>query len=171
MTSERKRPAGVPADAVWNAENEWEFGAKDAQGRYQGEVRFWRPDGTLCNVCNLVDGVPHGEFKRFHESGEVSQSGTFEHGAIHGTRTWYASDAPTTEKMLNPKQSKSIRRIEVDYRNGLFHATRCYDRDGNRVNDDGTPFRPPPGLPDDARWNGKIWLTGVWNERGQKHGA
>jgi antitoxin component YwqK of YwqJK toxin-antitoxin module len=172
MTSERKPPAGVPADAVWNGgENEWEFGTRDSKGRYHGEVRYWRPDGTLCNACNFVDGVPHGESKRFHENGEVSQACTYSRGQLHGTRTWFASDAPTTEKMLNPKQSKSIRRIELDYRNGLFHAMRCYDRDGNRVNDDGTACRPPAGVPEDAHWSGKIWITGVWNEQGKKHGA
>jgi hypothetical protein len=66
------RPATVPPEATGNEQDrEWVLGARDAEGRFQGPVRYWRPDGTLRSVCEHVGGRPHGSATRYHESGEV----------------------------------------------------------------------------------------------------
>lgn len=87
-----ERPAGVPA-ATWRSPKgpEWVLGPKDADGELHGEVRHWRADGTLCSVSHRRHGQPHGSFERFHATGEISQTGSYEAGKLHGLRTFFAA--------------------------------------------------------------------------------
>lgn len=141
-----KRPPAVPPDARWvPADREWEQGTIDAKGHKQGPFTYWRPDGTKCNECVLVDGKPHGPFKRFHENGEVSQDGQFADGVVQGTRRWFACDAPTTERMHEGGVSTAVRRSEMDYVKGRVVGVRHFNADGKRVSPQGTPY---PDLPD-----------------------
>jgi antitoxin component YwqK of YwqJK toxin-antitoxin module len=170
--TERTRPQSVPAEAWWSEQDkEWILGPRDAQGRLHGKVRYWRPDGTLCCICDLVAGKPHGSSVRFHESGEEAQTCTFVDGAIHGTRTWYATDQPTTEGMHANGVSRKVRRLEMDYEHGEFLATRFFDGDGNPLCRDGSPLPPRPANVDpNAMFHEGRWVSGRWNEKGQRTG-
>ncbi len=151
MSSSPKRPKGVPTKAWWDAgDQEWVLGPK-VEGKLHGDVTFWRPDGTKCNVCHLVAGVPHGPFKRFHETGEVSQAGTYEQGELHGTRTWFATDGQTTETTRPPGVSEQVWRSEMDYEHGKVVGVRHFDREGRRVlPSTGEPYPERPAEVDPA---------------------
>ena len=64
----------MPLSAEWSeSDQEWVVGERDAAGEFVGDVTYYRPDGSLVCICPHVAGRPHGQSRRFHESGEVSQ--------------------------------------------------------------------------------------------------
>lgn len=81
----------------------------------------------------MVNDLPNGPFKRFHESGEVSQEGTFEKGKLHGTRKWFSTDSKTTENTRPPGVSELVWRSEMDYVHDRVVAIRHFNRAGERV--------------------------------------
>ncbi|MBT8492986.1 MAG: hypothetical protein KJO07_07995 [Deltaproteobacteria bacterium] len=170
----RIRPPGVPQNAwfedAWNdGDNEWVIGDKDDQDRLQGQVKYFRPDGTLCCACEHVDGKPHGSSTRYHPSGETSQTSTFVDGALHGTRTWIPIAATTTENTLAKGMSTDIVRIESDYDHGSMVAMRYFLDDDRQCAPDGTPLPDrPEGVPANALYNpGKdTWVHGTMNDQG-----
>ncbi len=169
-----ERPAGVPAGATWVEEDkEWMLGSVSADGKKQGPYKYWRADGTLCNECMMVDDQPHGPFKRFHENGEVSQQGTFERGALHGTRTWFSTDSVTTERMHEGRMSKNVWRSEMDYVRNTVVAVRHFDRQGRRLLPSGEPFPDrPEGVAAEAEYHEKQdqWAAGSAREDHSKVG-
>jgi hypothetical protein len=173
-TSSKQRPAGVPEGAWWDAgDAEWVLGERDAEGRLQGEVRYWRPDGSYMAFCEHVDGVPHGAAGRFHESGEPSQTVFYANGQLHGTRTWFSIDGPTTENTRPYGVSDKVMRSEMDYDHGSVTAVRHYSADGERLNANGTPLpKRPDGLPEDAWYDERAddWKHGHANEDGSLRG-
>jgi hypothetical protein len=171
--SDPARPSDVPADAWWSPkDNEWIIGTKDAQGRLQGEVTYWRPDGSLVCKCDHLDDKPHGRARRFHETGEISQDCQYVNGDLHGLRAWFMTDGTTTEKPRHEGLAKSIWRGELDYEKGRVVAFRYWDREGNLVDQTGklVPKRPP-NVPESAGLNKSgLWTAGQWNEQGHKVG-
>lgn len=168
------RPPNVPPEAWWvGEEREWELG-EISGGVKHGTFRYWRADGTLCNECTYHDGVPEGPFKRFHENGEVSQTGQFVRGELHGTRTWYACDQPTSERMHDAGVSELVRRTEMDYDMGRVLAVRHYDASGRRVLPDGAPYPlTPDGIGEDAEFRpdlGGVWVRGGLDEKNERSG-
>lgn len=129
-----KRPAGVHAKAWWDeADSEWVFGPL-VEGQKHGDFTFWRGDGTRCNEVRMEHDVPVGPFKRFHESGEVSQEGAFDaRGQLHGTRRWISTDAETTENTRPPGVSDAVWTSEMDYEHGKVVGIRHFNREGERV--------------------------------------
>ncbi|MEQ1508084.1 MAG: hypothetical protein ABMB14_37995, partial [Myxococcota bacterium] len=149
MSTDDARPAGVPDGAVWNqGDREWELAELDAEGHKHGVTRWWRPDGTLCCTTDYVDGLAHGVFRRTHENGEPSRTGRFERGVLHGTNVFVRSTAATTE-VFPPGVGAGVWTVEMDYDRGKIVEARAYDRLGNRVTDDGSPFptERPEGVP------------------------
>lgn len=151
MSKAPKRPAGIPAKAWWDAtDNEWVFGPL-VDGKKHGDFTYWRPDGTKCNECHLVMDVPHGPFKRFHETGELSQEGTFEKGQLHGTRRWLATDGETTENTRPKGVHGSVWKSEMDYVHGRVVGIRHFNREGERVlPSDGEPYPLKPASVDEG---------------------
>lgn len=167
------RPANVPGDAWWSPkDNEWILGDKDAQGRLQGVVTYWRPDGSLVCTCDHVDDKPHGVAKRFHETGEVSQVCPYVAGQIHGTRAWFMTDGHTTEKPRAEGLAKTVWRGELDYEHGTVVAFRYFDRAGNAVDPTGKLLaKRPASVPEGAQQNkAGMWTQGQWDEKGEKVG-
>ena len=146
------RPATVPAEAWWSPEdNEWILGDKDSEGRFVGTVKYWRPDGTLCNEWGHADGIPHGWSVRYHETGEVSQRLWNERGKMHGLREWFWTDGHTTEKVRAEGLSTKVWRGQMDCEHGIITAFRYYDREGREVGLDGEILPPRPvGVPANA---------------------
>src|SRR5262245_13495555 len=164
--TERHRPTGVPAQAVWvEDESEWELGPRDPEGERDGAFRVWRADGSLASECRFRHGRPDGPFRRFHESGEVAQEGEFVDGKLHGTRRWFAATGETTESTLAPGMSAAIVRSEMDYEMDRVVATRHYDAKDRRVlplSGDPYPERPS-GVPAEAELREKEgrWMHGL----------
>ncbi|MGE3762040.1 MAG: hypothetical protein AB7L94_07305 [Kofleriaceae bacterium] len=172
--SDPARPAGVPANAWWSPkDNEWILGDKDEQGRLQGVVTYWRPDGSLVCTCDHVDDKPHGVAKRFHETGEVSQHCHYVKGELHGLRQWFMTDGHTTEKPRAQGMGTNVWRGELDYENGAIVAFRFWDRDGMPVDSFGKPLaKRPANVPPGAVQNkAGMWVVGTWNEKGEKVGT
>jgi hypothetical protein len=163
----------VPAAARWSPkDDEWILGDKDAQGRLQGEVTYWRPDGSLVSTCDHLDDKPHGRARRFHETGEVSQDCQYMNGNLHGLRSWFMTDGHTTEKPRAQGIANNVWRGELDYENGVVVAFRYFDREGKPVDHLGKPVAPrPTNVPANASQNkAGYWTQGTWNEKGQKVG-
>ncbi|MDP1822536.1 MAG: thiol reductase thioredoxin [Archangium sp.] len=151
MSKAPKRPAGIPAKAWWDAtDNEWVFGPL-VDGKKHGDFTYWRADGTKCNECHLVMDVPHGPFKRFHETGELSQEGTFEKGQVHGTRRWLSTDGETTENTRPKGVHGSVWKSEMDYVHGRVVGIRHFNREGERVlPSNGEPYPLKPASVDEG---------------------
>lgn len=171
---QRPRPAGVPADAYWDAsDNEWVLPERNANGEFHGLVKWWRPDGTLCCATDHVDGKPHGAFTRYHENGEPSRTGRFVRGTLQGTNVFTRSTGPTTEN-FPAGLGKHIWRCEMDFVDGRMTEGRLYDREGRRVMEDGTPFptERPAGVPADAHFrkpdgsSDYLWVSGQTTQVG-----
>ncbi|CAM3638557.1 thiol reductase thioredoxin [Corallococcus sp. ZKHCc1 1396] len=175
LTEEGKPPQGVPKGATWDpGDAEWSFGPKDPKGRQHGTWKFWRADGTLCNECIMKHGTPHGVFKRFHESGEVSQEGTFDQGQLHGPRTWFASEHFTTERMHENGVSEKVKKTVMLYDQGEVRQVLHFDGTGQRVvPTTGEPYPTRPAhLPDGAELREDLdqWALVSLNADGERHG-
>ena len=167
-----ERPTSVPSEATWE-DGEWRAGPVDADGELHGLATYWRPNGTLVNHCHYAHGVPHGAFKRYHESGEVSRAGEFVDGKLHGVDACFRSTAPTTERAFPRTLPANVWRYEVDMVMGRATTARWFDRDGNRVTDTGEPFpERPAAVPATAVYFSKsaTWVDGGSDDAGEKHG-
>lgn len=175
MSESPQRPESVPAEAWWDPnDNEWVLGPTDEDGKMHGEVSYWRPDGTLCCRCEHMHGEPHGSSKRFHQSGEVSQTCSFVRGTLHGTRSWFSTDAPTTENTRPSGVPETVMRSEMDYDMGQVTAVRHYDGEGRRLSANGEPIPDrPAALPEDAWWDERDerWKLGRANADAEKIGT
>lgn len=169
-----ERPASIPADAWWDdGDQEWVLGPKDDNDELHGMVQFWRGDGTLCCRSPYEHGQPHGACVRFHESGEVSQRCTYVGGKLHGTRSWFSIDGPTTENTRPPGVSDLVRHSQMDYDMDDVTSVRHFDAEERRVGADGVPFPGlPAGLPADAYWDEQqtLWKIGRANSDAEKIG-
>lgn len=139
MTDPHK-PRSLPAAAYWSPQdNEWIEAERNAAGQFHGVVTYYRPDGTRCCQTAHVNGMPHGNFTRYHENQEPSRTGRFVGGVLHGTNVFTRSTAKTSENFpagLGP----NIWRCEMDFVDGQTTDGRLFDREGRRVMEDGTPF-------------------------------
>jgi antitoxin component YwqK of YwqJK toxin-antitoxin module len=132
------RPESVPEGAVWVPDDwQWELAPTDDDGQNHGNVRWWRPDGTLACETHFEHGVPTGSGQRYHESGKHSQTYTFVDGQLHGERTWYHTDEFTTEQTRTPGLAKSVVKTVMIYDKGQPKSTHHYDADGHEVNAQG----------------------------------
>jgi hypothetical protein len=150
----------IPAGAVWDeAQSEWALGDRDADGRKHGLTAYYRADGSLANHCEYAHGVPHGWFKRYHESGEASREGTFVDGEIHGADSSYRSDTPTTELAFPVDQTGAdVWRCELSWWHGRVTGVRWYDRAGGRVTRWGAPHEPYSPVPElNLLWELQDW--------------
>jgi hypothetical protein len=165
----------VPLSAEWSEpDREWVVGERDAGGEFVGDVTYYRPDGSLVCICPHVAGRPHGQSRRFHESGEVSQVAQYVDGVLHGPRIFYATDAPTTEKMHAAGMSAAVVLAEFDYVNGNLRTARYIDRDGHRVTASGQPLPDrPAGVPDTALFAdaSQGWVDGEYDSDGEPVGT
>lgn len=164
------RPSQVPSEATWCEEDsEWVLGPKDANDEYHGEVHYWRPDGTLVCVCTVVNGVPHGKSRRFHENGDVSVYSTFVEGELDGEQTWHRCKEPSTEGM--PTTVAAVWRVKLVYDSGSILNIRYFLADDTEVSAQGEPLaRHPETVPLGAVQVATGWVAGHWNASGQKHG-
>ena len=150
MSKTAKRPEGVPAKAWWDeGDKEWVFGPM-VDGEKHGDFTYWRADGTKCNESHMVHGTPVGPFKRFHETGEISQDGEFdENGQLHGTRRWFSIDGETTENTRPNGVHERVMRSEMDRlqkKHVSILGIRHFNADDVRVLPrDGEPY---PELPE-----------------------
>jgi hypothetical protein len=169
----KSKPENVDADAWWSSsDNEWVLGTKDNDGGFHGLVTYWRPDGSLVNHCNYQHGTPHGQYKRYHQSGELSRQGVFVQGKIQGTDVFTRSESDTTENFPSGL-NEQVWRAEMDMRDGRMVGGRLFNKDGKQVGEDGSlcPERPT-GVPDEAVYSSTSgrWVHGTTDDNYKREG-
>jgi thioredoxin 1 len=140
------RPESVPADAEWiEKDKEWELVTKDADGKKEGPVRWWRKDGSLCCEAVFEHGVETGPYTRYHENGERSQWGAMQNDQRFGVCSWQRSTGATTENTIPPQLPKSIWRSEQEFAtDGTMSLCRFYDKEGRELDVQGKPVPARP---------------------------
>ncbi len=170
----KEKPKSVDANAWWSSsDNEWVLGPKDDEGKFHGMVTYWRPDGSLVNHCDYVHGTPHGTYKRYHQSGEISRQGSFVQGKIQGTDVFIRTETDTTENFPSGL-SESVWRAEMDMVNGSMVAGRLYNQEGQQVGEDGEPCPDRPAtVPEAAVYSStsKRWVLGATNDEYERDGV
>lgn len=174
-----KKPNNVPGAATWNkANNQWELGQKNEQGKEIGIWEAWHTEGHYCSTTDYGEGIPPFLYKRFHPDGTVSEEGNWYGGNKWlGTYRWIKSKNPTPEKFPSgdPKQSEKLWTIEFDYvEEGIYNAQRFYDIKGKPVNIEGVPLPArPASVPERAHFatqassnaNEACWVMGMVDAR------
>ena len=150
MAKAPKRPAGVPADAIWDVD-EWLHCARDEHGRFQGAYRNWFADGKLKYEGTVKDSKQVGEHKTYHPDGTVFRITTWRDGRVLDD-TYVRSHAETEHDF--PEDVEQIWKVEYLSRDGRSdHTRRYFDDAGHELDVHGTraPARPT-AVPAEARW-------------------
>jgi hypothetical protein len=73
-------------------------------GRPEGMLTTFHPDGSKSTVSPLHNGVPDGEETGFYPSGKVRYRGTASAGSPVGTWVWYKEDGSVESKQDHTKK-------------------------------------------------------------------
>src|ERR1041385_7240318 len=87
----------IPENAIEEIRNRWDDGSKQsAFYKVGGEFvayRWWSEDGLLTMEKGLnKDGLPHGEYRTWHDNGVIHSETFYVDGKEHGTAKQYDSD-------------------------------------------------------------------------------
>ena len=157
------RPQGVPAGATWIPGVErWELSD-------EGELRQWRPDGSLYSRAQQEGGRLHGPFFHYHPNGQVAREGAYRDGEIEGLVISVGSDGETPEVLRSCCVPSNAWQMKSRYRQGQLQNETFFDREGFPLLSDGTrrPQRPAE-VPESAEFdefNGR-WGAGATEESG-----
>jgi antitoxin component YwqK of YwqJK toxin-antitoxin module len=184
-TNEPARHPNIPKSAVWDAERGEFCECSLVEGVREGKANYYRPDGSLCCVCEYVGGKSQGPYKRFHQNGEMSQEGAMQNGERHGPCTWQRSTGETTELTVHESFSSDVWSVVTVFVEGLPYPSRYYNQSGEEIlaNGDALPQRPD-SVDEDAVYgfDDELWFYGLgaqafeqregtwtwWNKRGRK---
>ena len=83
---------------------------------FTGKLRELYPDGRPAFESSYLEGVPHGNQLRWHESGHLALESLFEHGRLVGMKTRWWPDGRKRE--------------EEYWSDGRFRGRRLWDSDG-----------------------------------------
>ena len=67
-------------------------------GLFTGKLRELYPDGRPAFESSYLEGVPHGNQLRWHESGHLALESLFEHGRLVGVKTRWWPDGRKREE-------------------------------------------------------------------------
>ena len=134
MENNNSRPTTVPAEAVWNAnDNEWELGSKK-NGKPSGNWKWWlAPIGYLVCETNFDDEGNIMNYTRFHPDGSISRKGTYKDGREHGITTYFKCNVNTTEYFTIPRPDPAIWKAELTFEQGTIVGENYFSKDGERV--------------------------------------
>jgi uncharacterized protein len=103
--------------------------------RFEGEIagntwskvtREFNADGTVLSEISWMNGMRHGQFKRYH-LGAVEEEGSYEYGKRTGFWTYYQNDKMTFK--INYKDGDRNGRWESYYESGKVDQSREYKDD------------------------------------------
>lgn len=141
----RERPAGVPEEAFWNAdEKEWQVGSysqglKKKKRRPVGQWRYWTAGGQLCCIANFDEqGELHGSLERFHPDGTLASRGEWKNGNQRGHFVHVQSQTPTPERY--PADERTWRHEFDSENNWSSKNQKWYLFDGTPCTSDGRPL-------------------------------
>lgn len=97
----------------------------DSQGRTQGDVIQYFPNGKVMEKTNYKDGIPIGKYVRYYENGNKKQVGEYRDGKQHGIHYEYYENGK-----LNCMYTLSYGRLDGAakeyYENGRLKAKGNY---------------------------------------------
>lgn len=140
------RTDAKPDDAWWDAKDaEWVHGAKDAEGRLVGEVRYWNEAGVLISTAEHACGKPHGIARRYFPDGAVAQDCRYIDGKIHGVRSFFRGNGELPRVLADAPPS--VVSFDYIYEHGDLVGDCLRDAFGREVDSRGRPVPPrPPGV-------------------------
>lgn len=144
--SKQKRPASVPDQATWNAQDKvWESGTNGQTGVIKkrsfpvGEWRYWRADGSLSCIANFDEkGSQHGKVETYHPDGTLASSGNWHQGNRKGHFVFIQSEADTDQSYPAPYATW---RCEFDASSNWESSNEIWFlKDGTRCTSTGRPL-------------------------------
>ncbi len=91
-------------------------------GLFTGKLRELYPDGRPAFESTYLEGIPHGQQLRWHESGHLGLDALFEDGKLVGVKTRWWPDGRKRE--------------EEYWSDGRFRGRRLWDEDGRLVREE-----------------------------------
>jgi antitoxin component YwqK of YwqJK toxin-antitoxin module len=167
----------LPTNAVWNAaDNEWELGQKNKEGKYIGEWKWWlAPTKHLCCHSFFDDNGNMLSYTRYHIDGTYSQKGTYQNGVQHGTFYYQDSENETTENCIPPQAPDNVFRMIYEYNNGEIVSAQFFNNNNEELDRDGNLINPTKtsSIPDDADWDEdrQVWKLGNYDDNNEKDGT
>ncbi|MBL3657710.1 toxin-antitoxin system YwqK family antitoxin [Fulvivirga sediminis] len=79
-----------------------------------GEVKQYRPDGSLKNVVNYMDGKKHGKASSYYANGKLHQSIDYINNKKHGEAITYYENG--NKSMITPYKDGVIHGVRKKYR-------------------------------------------------------
>ena len=124
-------PANVPKTAIYNSSRYWIFGEK-RRNKQIGKWQTWRTDGKLLNEINYNnDGQLNGDYKVYHQNGEIFQECTYVGGRIHGTLTkMRPADNSKTDQSFPWTIGGKVHKIVEKYNRGNLLETNYFTKEG-----------------------------------------
>ena len=133
----------------------------DEEGRKTGHWKVNYPNGRTLYEADFVEGKPHGEMLRYHESGLVRARMIFEAGSQRSyTHLYYESGKPAAEGWFVDQSKDSIWtyysefdgsvRIRESYVNGKLHGLSL-------------SYYPNGGTSEELEWKQNV-KDGAWNQ-------
>ena len=133
-----QRPESVPQDAVWIAEeNEWQLGTV-MRGKQapRGQCKAWRADGTLAATYTLdAEGRVQGVLTRFHPDGTLASRGEWKDGERRGAFLFQQSENPSPEPY--EADARTWRYEFTAENNWSEEDERWFAKDGTPLTSDG----------------------------------
>jgi hypothetical protein len=137
-----KRHPNTPENAIYDeANNNWDVGERNADGKEIGLWRCFHADGTLEGETEWGDGLTSSSYRVFHADGSVTQSGSknLKTGQWHGVMR-YAHNDPFFMK----GQPEHCGAIEFEWDDGYVIAQRWFDKAGVEMSMTGEPMPARP---------------------------
>ena len=80
-------------------------------GKYEGMIQEWHPNGVLSYEANYKNGVPDGVEKIYHENGKLAYESTYKEGKLEGvSRSWYENGKLHVEENYKNGKNEGMRR-------------------------------------------------------------
>lgn len=141
---ESVRPQGVPTEAIWNKEDKlWQFGAFSTNFKKKqvpsGRWQYWSENGTLVCIAHFdEDGRYDGSIECFHPDGSLASRGFWKSGSRCGHFVFIRTEGETSQAYPASYQTW---RYEFDSNaNWEERDEHWYLKDGTECTSDGRPL-------------------------------
>lgn len=88
------------------------------RGKFHGEYKTWHNNGQLCEHSNYIHGKQHGEQKEWYEDGQLYEHSFYIRGKLHGVhKEWYEDGSLSSQ---------------TSHANGILHGeSKLWHNNGN----------------------------------------
>ncbi len=161
------RPAGVPDDATFDADDEiWVHEPTDAKGRVHGDRATWTASGVL-RKSETYDAGNIVRLREFFDDGSLAQDSTLVDGGVP-RRKWFRRTDEELESFPNVSQDDAR---EVEYlfdEHGRMTSFRITDEAGRELEREEL-YRNAAGDTDQERFASIDDASAAWIEEGERY--